>query len=144
VDRSDHGNDGTVPDDRLRLISTCCHPALAPAARVALTLRLLGGLEVPDIARAFLVAETTIAQRITRAKRTIADARIPYRVPSATELPARTSAVLAVLYLIFNEGYLAGGGALAIRRELCAEAIRLTRWSPRCCPRTTRHGGCLP
>lgn len=119
--------DGSVPDDRLRLIYTCCHPALAPAARVALTLRLLGGLEVPDIARAFLVAETTMAQRITRAKRKIADARIPYRVPSAPELAARTSAVLAVLYLIFNEGYLAGSGELAIRRELCAEAIRLTR-----------------
>ena len=112
---------GPVQDDRLRLIFTCCHPALAPAARVALTLRLLGGLTTAEIARAFLVPEPTMAQRISRAKGKIRDAKIPYRVPREADLPERVAAVLAVVYLIFNEGY--GGG----RRDLAAEAILLGR-----------------
>ncbi|MGH3306948.1 MAG: RNA polymerase sigma factor, partial [Nocardioides sp.] len=118
---------GPVTDDRLRLIFTCCHPALAPEARVALTLRLLGGLTVPEIAAAFLVPETTMAQRITRAKRKIAGAGIPYRVPGLADLPERLAAVLAVLFLVFNEGYLASCGDDPVRHELTTEAIRLTR-----------------
>ena len=118
--------EGTVPDDRLRLIFTCCHPALNQPAQVALTLRLLGGLGTPEIARAFLVPEATIAQRIVPAKRKIRDARVPYLRASGTELPARLKPVLAVIYLVFNEGYAATAGAL-MRLDLCAEAVRLAR-----------------
>ncbi len=117
---------GPVRDDQLRLVFTCCHPALAPVAQTALTLRLLGGLEVPEIARAYLVPEATIAQRMVRAKKKIRDAGIPYRVPSAEELPDRLPPVLTVVYLIFNEGYTATSGPL-VRTDLCAEAIRLAR-----------------
>ena len=119
---------GAIDDDRLRLIFTCCHPALAPEARVALTLRMVGGLTVPEIARAFLVQETTMGQRITRAKAKIKAARIPYRVPATEDLPARVSGVLSVLFLVFNEGYLATGAETdPVRNDLTAEAIRLTR-----------------
>jgi RNA polymerase sigma-70 factor (ECF subfamily) len=117
-----------IDDDRLRLVFTCCHSALAMEARVALTLRMVGGLTVPEIARAFLVQATTVEQRITRAKAKIKAARIPYRVPSADDLPARVSGVLAVLFLVFNEGYLASGPDTdPVRHDLTAEAIRLTR-----------------
>jgi len=119
---------GPVEDDRLRLVFTCAHPALAMEARTALTLRIVGGLTVPQIARAFLVPETTVAQRITRAKAKIRAARIPYRVPSAEDLPVRVSGVLAVAFLVFNEGYLATGPDTdPVRPDLTAEAIRLTR-----------------
>jgi RNA polymerase sigma-70 factor (ECF subfamily) len=126
-DDTPHEPTGPVEDDRLRLLFTCCHPALAPEARIALTLRLLGGLTVPEIAQAFLVAETTMAQRITRAKKKIASAKVPYRVPNAADLPERLDGVLAVLFLIFNEGYLATGDGDPVRAELTSEAIRLTR-----------------
>jgi RNA polymerase sigma-70 factor (ECF subfamily) len=127
-DASPHQPAGAIDDDRLRLIFTCCHPALAMPARLALTLRMLGGLTVPEIARAFLVQDTTIQQRITRAKTKIKTARIPYRIPSADDLPARLIGVLAVLYLLHNEGYLATGpGTDPIRHDLTTEAIRLTR-----------------
>ena len=123
------GEDDPMPiaDDRLRLIFTCCHPALAPEARIALTLRTLGGLSTPEIARAFLVPEATLAQRLVRAKRKIRTAGIPYRVPPDHLLPERLDAVLRVLYLVFNEGYAATSGDVLIRRDLCAEAIRLAR-----------------
>jgi RNA polymerase sigma-70 factor (ECF subfamily) len=116
-----------IPDDRLRLIFTCCHPALALDAQVALTLRTLGGLETDEIARAFLVSPTTMAQRLVRAKRKIRDAGIPYRVPDLNEMPERLDAALAVTYLIFNEGYVATRGAPLVRTDLCTEAIRLAR-----------------
>jgi RNA polymerase sigma-70 factor (ECF subfamily) len=119
--------EGPVTDDRLRLIFTCCHPALNRGAQVALTLRLLGGLTTPEIAHAFLVSEPTMAQRLVRAKGKIRNAKIPYRVPEDHDLPERLSGVLAVVYLIFNEGYSASSGDELVREDLCAEAIRLGR-----------------
>ena len=124
---ADGGGDDDIPDDRLRLMFTCCHPALPIEARVALTLRTLAGLSTAEIARAFLVPEPTMAKRLVRAKQKIRNAGIPYRVPPPSLRPQRTSGVLAVLYLLFNEGYAASAGAELVRKSLCAEAIRLTR-----------------
>ena len=136
-------DDMTYPDDRLRLIFTCCHPALNQEAQVALTLRTLGGLTTPEIARAFLLPEPTLAQRLVRAKRKIQDARIPYEVPSAQGMPERLESVQAVIYLIFNEGYIATAGDGLIRRDLCAEAIRLGRLLCDLLPREPENLGLL-
>ena len=125
--QSRHNDDEAIGDDRLRLIFTCCHPALSPDAQVALTLRTVGGLTTEEIAHAFLMPAPTLAQRIVRAKNKIRDARIPYEIPEHRDLPARLDAVLAVLYLIFNEGYAASSGDALTRADLCAEAIRLCR-----------------
>jgi RNA polymerase sigma-70 factor (ECF subfamily) len=135
--------DDDIGDDRLRLIFTCCHPALPLEARVALTLRTLAGLTTAEIARALLVAEPALAQRIVRAKRKIRNAAIPYRVPPASLLPERTAGVLAVLYLLFNEGYSATSGADLVRSDLCAEAIRLARTLARLLPGEPEAGGLL-
>jgi RNA polymerase sigma-70 factor (ECF subfamily) len=132
-----------VPDDRLRLMFTCCHPALAFEARVALTLRTLAGLTTAEIARAFLVSEETMSKRLTRAKSKIRNAGVPYRVPPARLLPERTASVLGVLYLLFNEGYAAGSGADLIRRDLTAEAVRLARLLARLMPDEPEAGGLL-
>lgn len=124
----DPAREDAIEDDRLRLLFTCCHPALPMESRVALTLRIVGGLPVAEIARAFLVQDTTMGQRISRAKSKITRSRIPYRVPRTEDLPARIDGVLTVLYLIFNEGYLATGpGTAPLRRDLAAEAVRLAR-----------------
>jgi RNA polymerase sigma-70 factor (ECF subfamily) len=139
----DFDDEVSVPDDRLRLIFTCCHPALAVEAQVALTLRTLCGLETEEIARAFLVPAPTMAQRLVRAKAKIRQAGIPYRMPDAEDLPARVDAVLAVVYLVFNEGYAASSGAALIRRELCAEAIRLGRLLVELLPAETEARGLL-
>ncbi|HJY38434.1 MAG TPA: RNA polymerase sigma factor [Steroidobacteraceae bacterium] len=132
-----------LPDDRLRLIFTCCHPALNREAQVALTLRTLGGLTTEEIARAFLLPEPTLAQRLVRAKRKIQEARIPYEVPPERALPERRASVQAVIYLIFNEGYLATSGDSLVRRELCAEAIRLARLLKEMYPEDAETAGLL-
>ncbi len=143
MDADDRGEVSAVEDDRLRLIFLVCHPALRPEAQVALTLRLLGGLTTEEVARAFLLPEPTIAQRLVRAKRKIRDAAIPFRLPPDHALPERLSAVLATLYLIFNEGYSSTGGDGLVRRDLCGEAIRLGRLTRRLMPDETEAAGLL-
>jgi len=135
--------DDSLPDDRLKLMFTCCHPALALEAQVALTLHTLGGLSTPEVARAFLVAEPTMAQRLARARRKIRDAGIPYRVPPADLLPERLDALLVVLYLIFNEGYVSTAGDTLARHELCSEAIRLCRILVNLLPESAESHGLL-
>src|SRR5512132_1336861 len=135
--------DESIPDDRLKLMFTCCHPALALEAQVALTLHTLGGLSTQEVARAFLVAEPTMAQRLARARKTIRDAGIPYRVPPADLLPERLNALLAVIYLIFNEGYVATSGDTLTRQELCGEAIRLGRVLVHLLPQSAEARGLL-
>jgi RNA polymerase sigma-70 factor (ECF subfamily) len=135
--------DDSIPDDRLKLMFTCCHPALALEAQVALTLHTLGGLSTQEVARAFLVSETTMAQRLARARRKIRNAGIPYRVPPADLLPERLDALLAVIYLIFNEGYVATSGDRPIRGELCGEAIRLCRVLVALMPQSAEARGLL-
>jgi len=142
-DDTPHEPTGPVEDDRLRLLFTCCHPALALQARIALTLRLLGGLTVAEIAQAFLVPETTMAQRITRAKKKIAAAKVPYRMPGAADLPERLGGVMAVLFLVFNEGYLATGDGDPVRAWLTSEAIRLTRVLRQLLPKEPEVAGLL-
>ena len=136
-------DDDQIPDDRLKLMFTCCHPALALETQVALTLHTLGGLTTPEIARAFLVSEPTMAQRLARARKKIREAGIPYRVPPVDLLPERLDALLAVIYLIFNEGYVATSGDIPIRRELCGEAIRLGRVLVKLMPQSAEARGLL-
>jgi len=135
--------DDSIPDERLKLMFTCCHPALALEAQVALTLRTLGGLSTPEVARAFLVSEPTMAQRLARARKKIHDAGIPYRVPPVDLLPERLDALLAVIYLIFNEGYAASSGDILTRQELCGEAIRLGRVLVHLLPQSAEARGLL-
>jgi RNA polymerase sigma-70 factor (ECF subfamily) len=143
TDQDEPEMDDSIPDDRLKLMFTCCHPALALEAQVALTLHTLGGLSTQDVARAFLVSESTMAQRLARARRKIRDAGIPYRIPPADLLPERLDALLAVIYLIFNEGYVATSGDTLTRQELCGEAIRLCRILVDLLPQSAESRGLL-